>query len=53
MIKLTNYLSHSYGKPDGHKLGAYQLAGGYRSARKALGMPRRTFYNRLRKYGIL
>ncbi|MBI4880651.1 MAG: sigma 54-interacting transcriptional regulator [Planctomycetes bacterium] len=35
-------------------LAAIQRCGGRRSdAAKALGMPRRTFYNRLRKYGIL
>lgn len=36
MLKRTNYLSHSYEKPDGHTLAAYEQAGGYRSARKAL-----------------
>lgn len=36
MLKRTNYLSHSYDKPDGHTLAAYEQAGGYRSARKVL-----------------
>jgi NADH-quinone oxidoreductase subunit F len=40
MLKKTTYLTHSYDKPDGYKLSAYQLAGGYRAARKALGMSR-------------
>jgi NADH-quinone oxidoreductase subunit F len=40
MLKLVNYLSHSYGKPEGYKLAAYEQAGGYRGVQKALGMPR-------------
>ena len=40
MLKLTSYLTHSFGKPDGHKLAAYEAAGGYRGARKALSMTR-------------
>jgi NADH-quinone oxidoreductase subunit F len=40
MLKKTTYLSHSYDKPDGHTLAAYEAAGGYKSARKALGMSR-------------
>src|SRR6185295_6489147 len=40
MIKLTQYLTHSYGKPDSYKLSAYEAAGGYRGVRKALGMSR-------------
>ncbi len=38
MLKRTDYLTKNYGKPDGWKLAAYEAAGGYRSARKALGM---------------
>lgn len=41
MLKRTTYLSHCYDKPDGYKLDAYEQAGGYKSARKVLGvMPR-------------
>jgi len=40
MLKLTSYLTHSYGKSDGHKLAAYEQAGGYRGVKKALGMTR-------------
>ena len=40
MIKLTQYLTHSYAKPDGYKLAAYEASGGYRGVRKALGMTR-------------
>ncbi len=38
MLKRTNYLSHSYDKPDGHTLASYEQAGGYKSARKVLGV---------------
>lgn len=38
MLKRTNYLSHSYDKPDGHLLSAYEAAGGYKSARKVFGV---------------
>jgi NADH-quinone oxidoreductase subunit F len=40
MLKLTSYLTHSFGKPDGHKLAAYEAAGGYGGAKKALAMTR-------------
>jgi NADH-quinone oxidoreductase subunit F len=36
MLKRTNYLSHSYDKPDGYTLAAYEQSGGYTSAKKAL-----------------
>jgi len=49
MIKLTNYLSHSYGKPDSHKLAAYEAAGGYRGVRKALGMSRDQVIEEMKK----
>jgi NADH-quinone oxidoreductase subunit F len=38
MLKRTNYLSHSYDKPDGHTLASYEQAGGYKSARRVLGV---------------
>jgi NADH-quinone oxidoreductase subunit F len=40
MLKQTSYLTHSFAKPDGFKLSAYEAAGGYKGARKALGMTR-------------
>jgi NADH-quinone oxidoreductase subunit F len=40
MLKQTSYLTHSFSKPDGFKLSAYEATGGYKSARKALGMTR-------------
>jgi NADH-quinone oxidoreductase subunit F len=40
MLKLTSYLTHSFGKPDGHKLAAYEAAGGYSGVKKALAMTR-------------
>ncbi len=52
MIKLTNYLSHSYGKADGYKLAAYEAAGGYRGVRKALGMPREQVVEEMKKAHI-
>jgi hypothetical protein len=36
MLKLTSYLSHSFGKPDSHKLAAYEATGGYSGVKKAL-----------------
>jgi len=52
MLKLTTYLSHSYGKPDGYKLAAYEAAGGYRSARKALGLSREQVVDEVKKAHI-
>jgi NADH-quinone oxidoreductase subunit F len=40
MLKQTSYLTHSFVKADGFKLSAYEAAGGYKGARKALGMTR-------------
>ena len=52
MIKLTNYLSHSYGKADSFKLAAYEAAGGYRGVRKALGMSREQVVEEMKKAHI-
>lgn len=52
MIKLTNYLSHSYGKPDSWKLSAYEATGGYRGVRKALGMSRDQVIDEMKKAHI-
>ncbi len=40
MLKRTTYLSHSYDKPDGHTLAVYEAQGGYKSAKRVLGMSR-------------
>jgi NADH-quinone oxidoreductase subunit F len=52
MLKLTTYLTHSYGKPDGHKLAAYESEGGYKAARKALGMSRDAVIDEVKKAHI-
>src|SRR3954465_9584920 len=52
MIKLTNYLTHSYAKPDSWKLSAYEAAGGYRGVRKALGMARDQVVDEMKKAHI-
>jgi NADH-quinone oxidoreductase subunit F len=52
MIKQTQYLSHSYGKPDSWKLSAYEAAGGYRGVRKALGMTRDQVIEEMKKAHI-
>ena len=52
MIKLTNYLSHSYGKPDSYKLAAYEAAGGYRGVRKTLGLTRDQVIDEMKKAHI-
>jgi NADH-quinone oxidoreductase subunit F len=52
MLKLTTYLTHSYGKPDGHKLAAYESEGGYRAAKKALGMTRDAVIDEVKKAHI-
>ena len=52
MIKQTQYLSHSYGKPDSWKLSAYEAAGGYRGVRKALGMSRDQVIDEMKKAHI-
>jgi NADH-quinone oxidoreductase subunit F len=40
MLKSTSFLTHSFGRPDGHKLAAYEAAGGYGGVKKALAMTR-------------
>lgn len=40
MIQRTEFLSHTFAIADGWKLATYERAGGYRAARKALGMAR-------------
>jgi NADH-quinone oxidoreductase subunit F len=49
MLKRTTYLTHSYDKPDGHKLAAYEAQGGYQSAQKALGMSREAVIDEAKK----
>src|SRR6187402_1545349 len=52
MIKLTQYLSHSYGKPDSYKLSAYEAADGYRGVQKALAMTREQVVDEVKKAHI-
>lgn len=40
MLRLTNYITKNYGKERSFDLDVYEATGGYRSARKALGMSR-------------
>ena len=52
MLKQTTYLSHSYGKPNGWTLSAYEAAGGYRGVRKALTMTREAVVDEAKKAHI-
>jgi NADH-quinone oxidoreductase subunit F len=52
MLKRTTYLTHSYDKPDAHKLAAYEQAGGYRHVKKALAMPRDAVVEEVKKAHI-
>ncbi|MEZ4225307.1 MAG: NADH-quinone oxidoreductase subunit NuoF [Polyangiaceae bacterium] len=52
MLKQTSYLSHLYDNPEGHTLAAYEKAGGYQSARKALGMERDALVEEVKKAHI-
>jgi NADH-quinone oxidoreductase subunit F len=52
MLKQTTYLTKNYGKPDGFKLAAYEQSGGYRSARKALGLTREAVVEEVKKAHI-
>ncbi|HEY3496344.1 MAG TPA: NADH-quinone oxidoreductase subunit NuoF [Polyangiaceae bacterium] len=52
MLKQTTYLTHSFGKADGHKLSAYEAVGGYQSAQKALGMSREAVVEEVKKAHI-
>jgi NADH-quinone oxidoreductase subunit F len=52
MLKQTTYLSHTYGKPNGWSLAAYEQAGGYRAAQKALGMTREQVVEEVKKAHI-
>ncbi len=52
MLKQTTYLTKNYGKPDGFKLAVYEQSGGYKSARKALGMPREAVVEEMKKAHI-
>ena len=52
MLKPASYLTHCYGKPDGYRLAFYQLAGGYQSAKRALGMTREALIDEVKKAHI-
>jgi NADH-quinone oxidoreductase subunit F len=49
MLKETSYLTHSYGKPDGFKLSAYEAAGGYAGVKQALSMTREAVIEEAKK----
>lgn len=52
MLKRTTYLTHSYEKPGGHTLAAYEAAGGYRGVKKALSMSREQVVEEVKKAHI-
>ncbi len=52
MLKRTDYLTHSYDKPDGHTLAVYEQHGGYQAARQALGMSREAVVEEVKKAHI-
>ncbi|HEV8550623.1 MAG TPA: NADH-quinone oxidoreductase subunit NuoF [Polyangiaceae bacterium] len=52
MLKQTSYLTHSYSQPDGHKLSAYEAAGGYSGVKKALRMSREAVVEEMKKAHI-
>jgi NADH-quinone oxidoreductase subunit F len=52
MLKETTYLTHSFGKPDGYKLAAYEAAGGYSGVREALAMTREAVVEEVKKAHI-
>jgi len=49
MLKETTYLTHSFGKPDGYKLSAYEAAGGYAGVKQALSMTREAVVEEVKK----
>jgi NADH-quinone oxidoreductase subunit F len=52
MLKPASYLTHSFGKPDGHKLAAYEAAGGYGGVKKALAMTREQVVEEAKKVHV-
>jgi NADH-quinone oxidoreductase subunit F len=52
MLKKTTYLTHAYEQADGHTFAAYERAGGYKNARKALGMTRDAVVDEVKKAHI-
>jgi NADH-quinone oxidoreductase subunit F len=52
MLKRTDFLTRTYGKAQGYKLNTYESLGGYRGARKALGMPRAMVVDEAKKAHI-
>ncbi len=52
MLERVSFLTGLYGKPDGWKLAAYEAAGGYRAARKALGLSREAVVEEVKKAHI-
>ena len=49
MLKPVKILSKMYDVPEGWTLRAYERAGGYQAARKALGMPQATVVDETKK----
>ncbi|MBN2194205.1 MAG: NADH-quinone oxidoreductase subunit NuoF [Polyangiaceae bacterium] len=49
MINRTSYLTRSFDVPEGYLLAAYERSGGYRSAQRALGMPREIIVDQVKK----
>ena len=49
MIKRTDYLTRSFGSPNGCGLAEYEQGGGYRAARRALGTPREILVAEVKK----
>jgi NADH-quinone oxidoreductase subunit F len=52
MLRLTNYLTKRYNSPDGWTLAAYEQDGGYKQAKRALGMTREAVLEEMKAANI-
>jgi NADH-quinone oxidoreductase subunit F len=52
MLKHTKYISRTYDLPNGHTLAAYESVGGYKQAKKALGLTREAVIDEVKKANI-
>ena len=52
MLQRTQYLTKHYGTPDSWTIAFYEREGGYKAARKALGMPREGLVEEIKKAHI-
>ena len=52
MLKQTDHLTKNYGKPNSWTISVYESTGGYRAARKALGMSRELVVDEMKKAHI-